>query len=63
VKFLQERLGRADDPRSFGHALKGERFRELWRYRVGDHRIITQIEDQAIRILVIMIGHRREIYR
>jgi mRNA interferase RelE/StbE len=35
----------------------------LWRYRVGDYRLICRIDDQAVTILVLEIGHRREIYR
>ena len=35
----------------------------LWKYRVGDYRIVAKIEDQLIRILVVRIGHRREVYR
>ncbi|HTJ55929.1 MAG TPA: type II toxin-antitoxin system RelE/ParE family toxin [Nitrosospira sp.] len=36
---------------------------ELWRYRVGDYRVICDIRDNALRILVLTIGHRREVYR
>jgi len=61
--FLRERLAPLDDPRSLGHALKGAALGELWRYRVGDYRIICEIQDKALRILVITIGNRREIYR
>ena len=61
--FLRERLAPLDDPRSLGHALKGAALGELWRYRVGDYRIICDIQDGALRILVITIGNRREIYR
>lgn len=52
-----------DDPRSIGEALKGARFGEFWKYRVGDYRIIAHIEDAAVRILVVRIGNRREVYR
>ena len=61
--FLRERVAPLDDPRSLGHALKGAALGELWRYRVGDYRIICDIQDGALRILVITIGNRREIYR
>ncbi len=50
-----------EDPRSAGKALVGSL--NLWRYRVGDFRVIVSGEDAALRILVIRIGHRREVYR
>lgn len=61
--FLRERVARLDDPRSIGDALKGARLGEFWKYRVGDYRIIASIEDGALRILVVRIGNRREVYR
>ena len=60
LEFLQTRLPR--DPRRIGDALQGK-LKGLWRYRVGDHRIICQIEDERITVVVIRVGHRREIYR
>ena len=61
--FLHERVARLDDPRSIGTALKGSSLGEFWRYRSGDYRIIAKIEDVAVRVLVLRVGHRREIYR
>ncbi len=61
--FIRERLAVLDDPRSIGDALKGSRLGELWKYRVGDYRIIANIEDGALKILVVKIGNRREVYR
>ena len=61
--FLQERVANLDDPRSIGEALKGSRLGDFWKYRVGDYRIISVIEDGAFRILVVKIGNRREVYR
>ena len=52
-----------DDPRSIGEALKGSRLGIYWKYRVGDYRVIANIEDGALRILVVRIGNRREVYR
>lgn len=63
VRFLRERLAPSDDPRAYGQALKGPALAGLWKYRVGDHRVIAAIEDGAVRILVVRIGHRRDIYR
>jgi mRNA interferase RelE/StbE len=63
LKFLHGRLSNLEDPRSIGEALKGPDLEEFWKYRVGDYRIIADIQDDAIRILVLRIGHRRYIYR
>ena len=63
VTFLRERLAVLDDPRSIGESLKGSKLGEFWKYRVGDYRVISTIEDGALRILVVRIGNRREVYR
>ena len=63
LAFLRERVAALDDPRSVGEALKGSKLGEFWKYRVGDYRIITNIEDGVMRILVLKIGNRREVYR
>lgn len=61
--FLRERVAVLDDPRSVGEALRGSRLREFWKYRVGDYRIITNIEDGVMRILMLKVGNRREVYK
>jgi mRNA interferase RelE/StbE len=63
VRFLSERIAPLEDPRAIGEALKGSKLGEFWKYRVGDYRIIAHIEDQAVRILVVRVGNRREVYR
>ena len=63
TEFLRGRVAVLDDPRSIGEALKGSKLVDLWKYRVGDYRIISSIEDGALRILVVKIGNRREVYR
>ena len=63
IDFLRNRVALLDDPRSMGEALKGSKLGEFWKYRVGDYRIISTIEDGALRILVVKIGNRREVYR
>ena len=62
LKFLHKRVASLKDPRSIGDALKGPRFGEYWRYRVGDYRIITKIEDKILLIIVLRVGHRKQIY-
>ncbi len=63
LNFLSERIAGSQNPRSMGMSLKGDKFQGLWRYRVGDYRIIARIEDEVLRVLVVEVGHRREIYR
>jgi mRNA interferase RelE/StbE len=63
LKFLRDRLASVDNPRSIGQALHGSELGEFWKYRAGDYRLICKIEDQQLLILVLRVGHRREIYR
>lgn len=63
TKFLKERVAPLDDPRSIGEQLKGSELGEFWKYRVGSYRIVANIEDQAVRILVLRLGHRKEVYQ
>lgn len=51
-----------DNPREIGKALSGD-LKGLWRYRVGDYRVICQIIDNEVVILVVELGHRKEVYR
>ena len=62
VEFLSTRIATLDDPRNLGEALKGK-LGELWKYRIGDYRIIVDIRDDVLLILVVRVGHRREIYK
>jgi len=62
LRYLRQRIAGSGDPRRFGHALTGD-LKGLWRYRVGDYRIVASIEDQRFVVLVVTIGHRREVYR
>lgn len=63
LRFLNERVAPSADPRSLGQALKGSELGAFWKYRVGDYRIVARIEDSAVRILVVRLGHRSDIYR
>lgn len=62
VDFMDERIAPLDDPRELGKALKGS-LGDLWRYRVGDYRVLCDIQDGVLTVLVLQIGNRREIYR
>ena len=63
TEFLRERVAKLENPRSLGQALQGSKFGEYWRYRVGDYRIICEIQDKKLIVLVLRVGHRREVYR
>ena len=62
VDYMDERIAGLESPRSTGKALTGP-LGDLWRYRVGDCRVICDIQDGALRVLVVQVGNRREIYR
>ena len=62
VTFLAERVAKADNPRSFGASLKGP-LGQYWKYRVGNYRLICDIQDEKITVLVLRVGHRGHVYR
>ena len=62
TRWLRKNLEGCTDPRAHGKGLKGNRSGE-WRYRIGDYRVIADIQDDKILILVLEIGHRRDIYQ
>jgi mRNA interferase RelE/StbE len=62
VEYLTDRIADLDDPRELGKPLKGE-LGVFWRYRVGDYRILCDIQDDELVILAAVIGHRRSIYQ
>ena len=63
LSFLFDRVAKLDDPRSIGESLKGSKLGAFWKYRVGDYRIVASIEDGALRVLVVRVGNREEVYR
>ena len=62
AKDLKKRLDGLDNPRQFGKALVGD-YKGLWRYRVGNYRVICDIIDNKMVILALEMGHRKDIYR
>ena len=62
IDFMDERVAKRTDPRDLGKALSGP-LGKLWHYRMGDYRLICDINDKSVTVLVIRIGHRREVYR
>ena len=63
VGFLKDRVAPLEDPRSIGEALAGSKLGNYWKYRVGDWRIVCDIEDQRIIVRVLRVGNRREVYK
>ena len=62
INYMDERVAALDDPRSVGQALTGP-LGGLWRYRVGNCRVICDIQDDALRVLVVRVGRRDRVYR
>ena len=62
LDWLSDRIEGCKNPRHFGEPLKGDHA-GLWRYRVGDYRILCVIQDQKVVVLVLTIGHRRQVYK
>lgn len=62
-RFFQQRILPGGDPRSHGKALRGAGSGKLWRYRVGSCRVIAEIEDDRLVILIVRVGHRSQVYR
>lgn len=61
LTYLRTRIAKADDPRRFGRSLTADH-KGLWRYRVGEYRIVAKIENDRLIVLVVAVGHRREVY-
>jgi mRNA interferase RelE/StbE len=61
LDYMERRIATARDPRKFGKPLRASKF-GLWRYRVRDYRIICQLQDKRLLVLVVSIGHRSTIY-
>lgn len=62
LDYMDHRVAVADDPRQLGTSMVGDRAGK-WRYRVGDYRVICQLIDDRLVVLVVHVGHRREVYR
>ncbi|MFN3350874.1 type II toxin-antitoxin system RelE family toxin [Pseudorhodoplanes sp.] len=61
VKYLRQRIATSENPRRLGRALTGDK-KGFWRYRVGNYRIVAAIEDNRLVVVVVAVGHRREVY-
>ena len=61
LRFLEERIATEEDPRRFGESL-AENLSGLWKYRIGDYRVIVEIQDERVVVLVLRVGHRSKVY-
>jgi mRNA interferase RelE/StbE len=61
LDWLEDRIEGCKNPRHFGEPLRGE-MAGLWRYRIGDYRVVCEIQDQQLVVLALTVGHCREIY-
>lgn len=61
-RFLRERLQGTDNPRQWGKALTG-RYAGLWRYRIGDHRLVCQLQNAQLLVLVVKVARRDKVYK
>lgn len=61
VRYLRERIATEEDPRRYGAPLRRD-FAGRWKYRVGAYRLICEIQDERILVLVLMVGHRSKVY-
>ena len=62
LDYLDEKIATLDNPRTRGKSLSGH-LGELWRYRIGDYRVICEIQDSIMNVLVVEVGHRKQIYK
>lgn len=62
IGWLEKNIENCDNPRIHGKGLVGNKS-GLWRYRIGDYRVICEIQDKEVIVLVLDVGHRREIYK
>ncbi len=63
IKWLDERISSNVNPRLWGKQLSGDILGDMWRYRVGDYRVLCIIENDIVTVEVVFIGHRKEIYK
>jgi mRNA interferase RelE/StbE len=61
LDYMDKRIAKAANPRDFGKPLRHSKF-GLWRYRVRDYRIICQLQEAKLVVLVVQVGHRSDVY-
>ena len=61
ISWIEKNLVDTEDPKKHGKSLKGN-LKEYWRYRIGNYRVLADIDDKYIKIIIFSIGHRKEVY-
>ena len=61
INYLDSRIAGSVDPRRFGKALKAS-LSGLWRYRIGNYRLVCRIQDNEYLVLIVTAGHRKDVY-
>lgn len=61
-KYVNEKLEGCENPRKYGSALEGD-LRTFWRYRVGNYRLVAEIKEEEIIILIVGVDKRNDIYK
>ena len=61
IKWIEKHIENCENPRDFGKALTNN-LKGLWRYRIGDYRLLCEIHDNELIIFALSIGHRKEVY-
>jgi mRNA interferase RelE/StbE len=62
LDYMDERVSIVENPRTLGNGLRGP-LGELWRYRVDEYRVICELQDAMLRVLVVRVGARKDVYR
>jgi mRNA interferase RelE/StbE len=62
IAWIRKNLEDCDNPRLYGKPLVANKS-EQWRYRMGDYRLLARIEDEKVIILIVNVGHRKDIYK
>lgn len=62
ASYIKHNLENTDDPRIHGKALIGDK-KGLWRYRISNYRLIVEIQDDKLIILILTFGHRKDVYK
>ena len=62
ASYIKHNLEKTDNPRKHGKALIGDK-KGLWRYRIGSYRLIVEIQDSRLIVLILTFGHRSDVYR
>lgn len=63
LDYMDQQVANQSDPRLLGKPLSGPALRTYWRYRIGNYRVICEIQDAVLHVLVIGVGHRKQVYR